>query len=380
MAMTFLNLPPNSVAGPFSGDKILAHAEHLAALMRGEVPPPIVVELDLTNRCQLDCGFCTNAAHRKEKPVWLEFRTAACILADMSQLGVKAVTFTGGGEPLLHPDADRLIGAARHLGMDVALITNGMLLDRVDLRALVDRCTWIRVSVDAHNRESYYVSKKVDAWERVEANIGLLVDAKREYKSDCTIGLGYLTDAERAEGFVAFASHFQRSGVDYVQARPITYMPGDERASLQKDVELLREDRIDITALGEAEPRFLSVPSILGRARQYQHDGYRVLASTPKYTGMGQPRGYDHCTGVYFACVVGATGDVWPCCHLRGEQWSSLGNIHERLLSEIWADVETRNRVYGQIDVKRCMPLCRFHRTNQLLAGVNWRPEHPAFL
>ena len=40
--------------------------------------------------------------------------------------------FTGGGEPLTHPDAKEIIEYACDCGFSVGLVTNGLLLDKID--------------------------------------------------------------------------------------------------------------------------------------------------------------------------------------------------------------------------------------------------------
>jgi radical SAM protein with 4Fe4S-binding SPASM domain len=359
--MSRLYLPKGHPAGPFSGDKILWHAAALDALRRGEVPPPITVELDLTNACNLNCPYCTNAEYRTSRRESLNLEVAAGVISELADLGTKAVTFTGGGEPLLHSGVEQLIRLAQESGMDVALITNGVRLDAVDLEEIVWRLKWVRVSLDAWDQASYAKSKGKDHWETVVENIRALVAAKRQAKCETTVGLGFLTDAFTSSHFPEVARLGAKLGVDYVQARPLTFLRGDLRAA----------------QFPESVNR-----SALVEARRYQTESFRVLASLPKYEDIGAAeRGYTWCSGVYVSCVVGATGDVWICCHMRGNERFSLGNVRERPFADIWHDVDLRNEVYRRIGrFEECMPLCRFHAQNRLLARINWGADHVNFL
>ncbi len=360
--MPRLRLPDRHHAGMFSGDKILWHAEALRQLQRGEVPPPITVELDLTNTCNLACPYCTNAEYKAARGESLDLATAARVLTELAELGTKAVTFTGGGEPLCHSGVEQLLCLAHDLGLDVALITNGVRLDAIDLEDLVWRLRWVRVSLDAHDPETYRLSKGRDEFSRVIENVRALVEAKRLAECETTLGLGYLTDAANCQHFAEFARLGRALGVDYVQARPLTFLPGDPRAA-------------------QYPPGF-SWPA-LREALKEETESFKVYASLPKYEDIEtlHQRPYRACTGVYFSCVVGATGDVWTCCHLRGNERFSLGNVEARLFAEIWGDVGHRNEVYARIgDFRECMPLCRFHQHNKLLDRLNWEARHVNFL
>ena len=49
--------------------KLFAHLDRLAALQRGENPPPVNVEMDLSNRCSLGCEYCHFAYTHTKGPV-----------------------------------------------------------------------------------------------------------------------------------------------------------------------------------------------------------------------------------------------------------------------------------------------------------------------
>jgi MoaA/NifB/PqqE/SkfB family radical SAM enzyme len=60
-------------------------------------------------------------------------------------MGVKSITITGGGEPLMYPQIDQLIAGAILSGIKVGLVTNGLLLGNLDGETL-GGLTWCRVS------------------------------------------------------------------------------------------------------------------------------------------------------------------------------------------------------------------------------------------
>ena len=77
-----------------------------------------------------------------------EMGTTECLkaLETLAQHGTRSVSFTGG-EPLLRTDLFEIIGHAVDLGFEVALVTNGRLLDRQKLERLCSLGVSLSISV-----------------------------------------------------------------------------------------------------------------------------------------------------------------------------------------------------------------------------------------
>jgi MoaA/NifB/PqqE/SkfB family radical SAM enzyme len=87
---------------------------------------PVVAHLIPIRRCNLSCAYCNEYDDRSNPIETVElFRR----IDQLSRLRTGIVTFSGG-EPLLHPDLDRIVARARANGMIATLITNGYLLTR----------------------------------------------------------------------------------------------------------------------------------------------------------------------------------------------------------------------------------------------------------
>ena len=93
---------------------------------------PLLVHLIPTRRCNLACTYCNEFDdHSAPVPTSDLLRR----IDRLAALGTGIVTLSGG-EPLLHPDADAIIGHIRARGMIATLITNGYLLTRDRIRRL----------------------------------------------------------------------------------------------------------------------------------------------------------------------------------------------------------------------------------------------------
>src|SRR5271157_434267 len=85
---------------------------------------PVLAHLIPMRRCNLSCAYC-NEYDNRSKPVPLE--TMYQRVDRLAALGTTIVTISGG-EPLLHPELDRIIARIRRRGIMAGLITNGYLL------------------------------------------------------------------------------------------------------------------------------------------------------------------------------------------------------------------------------------------------------------
>jgi MoaA/NifB/PqqE/SkfB family radical SAM enzyme len=116
---------------------------------------PVMAHIIPMRRCNLSCTYC-NEYDNVSKPVPIE--TMFERIDKLGALGTTVVTISGG-EPLLHPELDDVIGRIRRIGAIAGMITNGYLLtaDRIQRlnRAGLDH---MQISID--NVRPDDVSKK----------------------------------------------------------------------------------------------------------------------------------------------------------------------------------------------------------------------------
>jgi MoaA/NifB/PqqE/SkfB family radical SAM enzyme len=93
---------------------------------------PVLVHLIPMRRCNLACSYC-NEYDAVSRPVATEVMLAR--IDKLAVLGTAVLTFSGG-EPMLHPDLDKLVVRARERGLFVTLITNGYYLSQERIEKL----------------------------------------------------------------------------------------------------------------------------------------------------------------------------------------------------------------------------------------------------
>jgi cyclic pyranopterin phosphate synthase len=132
------------------------------------------LRLSVTDRCNFRCQYCMPA----EGLPWLEreevlsFEEIARLVGLLAGMGVRDVRLTGG-EPLVRRDFPRLVAMLRalHAVRELALTTNGYLLERdaeALVRAGVDR---FNVSIDSLQRDRFFAMTRRDALPRVLAGL-----------------------------------------------------------------------------------------------------------------------------------------------------------------------------------------------------------------
>jgi MoaA/NifB/PqqE/SkfB family radical SAM enzyme len=116
---------------------------------------PLLVQIIPIRRCNIDCGYC-NEYDKVSAPVPTALMERR--IDKLKELGTSVVAFSGG-EPMLHPDLDRLIRHIRNRGMMAGLITNGYFLVPKRIKELnAAGLDFLQISID--NVEPDEVSKK----------------------------------------------------------------------------------------------------------------------------------------------------------------------------------------------------------------------------
>jgi len=90
---------------------------------------PLTVIWELTRRCNLNCRHCYIPASDRKEENELPFTRIKKILKELASMGSMYLIFTGGEVFLRRDTLDIISYAARQLGFDVRVFTNGVLID-----------------------------------------------------------------------------------------------------------------------------------------------------------------------------------------------------------------------------------------------------------
>lgn len=92
--------------------------------------------LSITGRCNLNCRHCFMAQDTYQKPSELTYEQIVSLLDQFCECGIVNITVTGG-EPLLHPEFEKIVRAMKERNLKMfRLYTNGVLFSGDTVRIL----------------------------------------------------------------------------------------------------------------------------------------------------------------------------------------------------------------------------------------------------
>ena len=309
--------------------KLFRRAGLLEKIIRGAIPPAHL-QLIPTNRCNLSCSFCSCANRNMGDE--FSFEEIGSIVRRFSRLGARAVTITGGGEPLLHDRINDIITLCRMFGLEVGLVSNGLEARRLDESALA-ALAWARFSCSDEL-----------PFERVESAI---------------------KDAVERGGMVDFA-------FSYVLTR--AFNP-DNLAKYIGAANLMEFTHVrvvsDLTDL-DGIPGMDAVRDAL-RSRGVD-DGKVIYQGRKDYEA-----GARQCWISLLKPVVSADGFLFPCC---GAQYAEAEESLDLGLSMRMGQVADIERIWKEqkpFDGSRCVR-CYYGAYNEALAAMRADIEHLEFI
>jgi len=158
------------------------------ALREGSHPLELMVEV--TTRCNYQCVYCFRNMMLDEDLGDMEPEVFRRVLREAERAGVRKISFSGWGEPLIHPSILDFLGEAKERGFEVLLNTNGFFLaDYVDdiYRMGIDE---LYVSLDSSDEDVYKVLRRGGDLARVVEALLRLKELRRRdlsFKPDLRI-------------------------------------------------------------------------------------------------------------------------------------------------------------------------------------------------
>lgn len=292
--------------------KVACHPR-FSKYLSGEVVPIINCEISLSSICNARCPVCFYRVDKNPKEGFINWGKLLAFLLDADKGGLEAVTWSGGGEPTLHPDFPQLLfNVAALTNLKQGLYTNALL----DPEYEAEHLTWIRVS---KTNESWPVDHILKLRQQ-NKNVGLAVNYrdKRDVR-DVEDGLGIA----------------KRMDLRYMQVRPALNILGAATTFQVEDMEpLLRIDD-------------------------------KLLVVTPyKFSECSKDdRGYFVCEGYHFSPMIWENGTMSACMYMRHNHEYDLGNIYQDRFVDLCMNMPQIFPV-----AKDCQVCCKNNEMNRLIS------------
>lgn len=350
--------------GAYSPDKAAAFPDRLLQLRAH--PYPVHLHLVLSDLCNLDCpgcayrlkGYSSNELFddgTRNPRRFLATKMVKQILDDCAQMGTKGIEFTGGGEPTLHRDLGALLRYAQELGLDTALVTNGLRMG--GLYETAARCQWVRISVDAASDHTY---------SRVRPSLGGGDGRNLQRVLAAMEQLRKTVDAERAGCTI---------GAGFVVQR-------DNWREIHEAVRLCRDHgahNVRVSGLFTPEgaayhaPHFEAARELEQRAvADFDGEGFRVYGRFGEKVDDLRDGAPDYRTCHYqrLTTYVAGDGRLYRCCIQAYSRLGFLADLREHggSLKAAWDSVAVRHALMD-FDARGCVR-CQFNDRNRAIARL----------
>jgi MoaA/NifB/PqqE/SkfB family radical SAM enzyme len=315
---------------------------------------PFMVEIDPTSFCDLACPECVSNDLLNTS----RFTTDRLIemAYELVDIGVKAVIFVGGGEPLVHPAMEQVLEICGKGGMKIGIITNGTQLHKF-IRQLSEYAEWVRVSVDASSPETFELFRPHRSGKNVFEKV---IENMRELKTAGLRSLGYsFLLMARMKGSEVVATNYSEVfdagvlaksiGCDYLEIKPV-FDPVTHEVCDQPRV-LLDQLQTQLDGL-----------------RTLEDESFRVIQAQALIELVGgrflaELYDYGKCHVSELRTLISPHG-VYLCPLYRGKAAYSIGDPTRSSIREIWNSPERARLMNSVKPCRDCLPKCSRHLSN----------------
>ncbi len=292
-----------------------------------EIPPPFLVALNLTRRCNLDCGHCYLDAGTRNDGQDGELKTGEVktVLDDIAAMGNETMVVLTGGEPLLRRDIYEIAAYADSLSLMTVVGTNGTMLDEKRVLRLKDAgVKGVGISLDSldpnyHDRFRHLPG----SWKRTMSGI----DACRRHDMCFQIHFSVTDDnADELEDMISFA---RQAGALVFNVFFLVCTGRGEKMSANISLSVY-EDVLRRVVLAARDEQGMII-----RAKCAPHFKRMALQFDPSWPVTVQ-HGYEAggCLAGTRYCRVTPEGEVTACPYME----TSVGNVRDVGISKLWRD------------------------------------------
>lgn len=178
------------------------------------------LRISLTERCNLRCTYCMpeEGIQLRDREEFMTGEELLLIAEKFVELGVKKIRLTGG-EPLIKKNIHQIIDGLSSLGVELAITTNAVLLDRYIDLLWDNEVKNINISLDSLKADRFNNISRRNYFDRIKKNIDLAIERGFNVKINVVLMRGVNDDE--------ILDFIEWSRTDPIQVRFIEFMPFD---------------------------------------------------------------------------------------------------------------------------------------------------------
>jgi radical SAM protein with 4Fe4S-binding SPASM domain len=283
-----------------------------------EVRSPYLVDWAITGRCNLSCRHCRGFPREELSP-----ERARRLTGEIAALKPGWVIIEGG-EPLLRSDLFELLSRLREGGLEVHLISNGMLITPEIVTRLEELGVRVMVSIDGATRETYEGVRGGASFEQV-------LDSARKYARAGLLEAINFTilraNYPEIPALFRLARSLGAPKINLIGLKPCA----DYAAELLSPREYEEAIRLTCRAAQETgvefffdEPFFWAVVKELGLSARLPSEGAGIVVAADSACAFGD------------YIFIEADGGVKPCSYAS----MVVASVRDRSLVGIWEEMQ----------------------------------------
>jgi len=280
---------------PFN--EIYHSKEYTEVLKHPLVGFPYIVDIELTNYCNLDCLFC--GQQTMARPRGFMSQKIFKKIVDECSKHKTSIRIIRWGEPFLHPQIIDFCRYAKFKGILLHITTNGLLITEQQMKELIEiGLDSLIFSFQGATKERYEIMRNNNQYDKLKENILKFVELRGEYQKPFIHISSTMTDETEKE-INAFKNHW--------------------------------ENIVDSVGIGKTNLSRLSIGQIKSLENMKKLELLQKQETIEKI--------YRPCTEVYQKLSIDWDGKVAGCC-LDWDNYFMVGDLEKDTIKNIWNNSE----------------------------------------
>ena len=331
-----------------------------------KITPPVHMRIKPTNICNHNCNYCSYRADSLQLGKDMKARDQIPqekmmeILDDIIEMEVKSITFSGGGEPFCYPHLLEAVKKLSQSPVKFSTLTNGSKLEGELAEIFARKGTWLRISIDGWDSQSYAHYRGVGKGE-----FSKVINNIKNFKKlggKCYLGISLVVDKDNYLHIYDFIKQLKSLGVDSVKVSPCVI--GDDSQ---------KNNNYHQSLFSKAKQQIAKAIKDLAGNKFEIFDSYHQLE-------MKFKKEYTWCPYLQVLPVIGADCNVYPCQDKAYNLNQGLiGSIKDCRLKDFW--FSNKSKFFKINPSLHCNHHCVANQKNKLILDyLNVDKEHLVFV
>jgi len=356
------------MSSKYSFFKIFHFQDKLDSLPKNkpEIKAPIHIRIKPTNVCAHNCWYCAYKADNLQLGQDMVTKDSIPkgkmfeIIDDCIEMGVKSITFSGGGDPFYYKHLLETVQKLAASPIEFASLTNGANLKGKVAEVFAHHAKWLRISIDGWDDKSYAQYRSIK-----EGEFTKLIQNMKNFKAlggKCALGVSFIIDNKNYKHIYDFVKLIKSTGADSIKMSPCVV------------------DNDGVKNNAYHQPIFEEVKRQTQLAKQDLEDENFEIYDSYHYLEDTFEKEYNWCPYSQILPVIGADLNMYPCQDKAYNLENGLvGSIKEQRFKDFWFN--DKNKFFTINPKIHCNNHCVANEKNKMIFEyLNVDMEHLGFV